>query len=223
MDDKELLAVENLEIWYGKVHALSVDKLYLPKGRTLIIGPNASGKTSLIKAALGLIMPKRGKILVMGLDPIREASQLYEKVAYVPDNNPYPPGIKLSTLVRLLSETYGKERVYEVVEKLGLMDYLGKRLGDLSKGTARKASLLSALVTSKDLVIIDEPFSGLDGKARNIVSGILGSRESSLIVISHIPLRIYFDYLIIIEAGKVSYIGEYRDPKELGYDLYTWT
>lgn len=217
-----LVEVEDLLVKYGKNIALQVEKLTVPRGRILVIGPNASGKTTFIKAVLGLLRPKRGKIRILGLNPLKEMNRLYEMTTYVPDGNPLPGGLRLSSLVSMLSEIYGDTRVGEVVEMLGLTPYMEKRLGDLSKGTLRKASLLIALVSDKELIVIDEPFSGLDSKTRSIVSKILGEREGSLVVISHIPLKIEFDYLLIIEAGKIAYAGEYRDPAELGYDLFSW-
>jgi len=219
MDRDELFYVKDLEASYGKLVALRIDELMVPKGRVLIIGPNGSGKTTLIKVLLGLMRPKRGHVRILGIDPIKDAENLYRRLTYVRDKDELPENLRVKTLLDILAESYGSEQVKWVAEQLGLLEHINKRLGELSRGMRRRASLLIATASNRDLIVIDEPFSGLDATGRQTVSEILDKKEADMIIISHIPLRMRFDHLILIDSAKVTYHGPYRDPRKLGYDI----
>ena len=219
MDREELFYVKELEARYGKLVALQIDELMVPKGRVLIIGPNGSGKTTLIKVLLGLMRPKRGHVRILGIDPLKEAEKLYRRLTYVRDRDELPENLRVKTLLEILAESYGSEQVNWVAEQLGLLEHINKRLGELSRGMRRRASLLIATASNRDLIVIDEPFSGLDAMGRQTISEILDKKEADMIIISHIPLRMKFDHLILIDSARVTYHGSYRDPRKLGYDI----
>ncbi len=219
MDREELFYVKELEARYGKLVALQIDELMVPKGRVLIIGPNGSGKTTLIKVLLGLMRPKRGHVRILGIDPLKEAEKLYRRLTYVRDKDELPENLRVKTLLDILAESYGSEQVNWVAEQLGLLEHINKRLGELSRGMRRRASLLIATASNRDLIVIDEPFSGLDAMGRQTISEILDKKEADMIIISHIPLRMKFDHLILIDSARVTYHGSYRDPRKLGYDI----
>lgn len=219
MDREELFYVKELEARYGKLVALQIDELMVPKGRVLIIGPNGSGKTTLIKVLLGLMRPKRGHVRILGIDPLKEAEKLYRRLTYVRDRDELPENLRVKTLLEILAESYGSEQVNWVAEQLGLLEHINKRLGELSRGMRRRASLLIATASNRDLIVIDEPFSGLDAMGRQTISEILDKKEGDMIIISHIPLRMKFDHLILIDSARVTYHGSYRDPRKLGYDI----
>jgi len=211
----KLFTVSDLVVKYGRVLALEVERLEAPLGRILIVGPNASGKTTLIKTLLGLIKPRRGRIQLLGRDPFKHSSEISRLVTYVRDIDELPPQLKVSTLIEVLSENFNGESVESIAKDLGLTEHMGKRLSELSKGMRRKASLLMALASNRELVIIDEPFSGLDSKSRITVADLLDRKKSNMIIVSHIPLRIRFDYLIIVESGRITYSGPYKEPEYL--------
>jgi len=203
MDRKELFYVKELEARYGKLVALQIDELMVPKGRVLIIGPNGSGKTTLIKVLLGLMRPKRGHVRILGIDPFKEGEKLYRRLTYVRDKDELPENLRVKTLLDILAESYGSEQVNWVAEQLGLLEHINKKLGELSRGMRRRASLLIATASNRDLIVIDEPFSGLDATGRQTISEILDKKESDMIIISHIPLRMRFDHLILIDSARV--------------------
>ena len=219
MEHEELFYVKKLEARYGKLVALQIDELMVPKGKVLIVGPNGSGKTTLIKVLLGLMRPKKGHVRILSIDPLKEAEKLYRRLTYVRDKDELPENLRVRTLLDILAESYGSEQVTRVAERLGLLEHINKRLGELSRGMRRRASLLIATASNRDLIVIDEPFSGLDANGRRVISEILDNKEADMIIISHIPLRMTFDYLILIDSARVTYHGPYRDPRELGYDI----
>jgi len=119
------------------------------------------------------------------------------------------------TLMEVLGESFGRESVESIARDLGLHIHMDKRLGELSRGVRRKASLLIALVSNRELIIIDEPFSGLDSKSRAIVAQLLDMKKSNMIIVSHIPLHIHFNHLIVVESGRITYSGPYRELEYL--------
>ncbi len=205
-----LFSVNNLVVKYHKLVALYIEKLEAPNGKILIVGPNGSGKTTLIKVLLGLMRPAQGEVRLLGLDPFTGSHKLAKQITYVRDRDELPDNLKLSTLMEVLREYYGKDNVDTVAERLGLLEHENKRLCELSRGMRRKASLLIALASNRRLIIIDEPFSGLDARSRAVVSDLLDKKSTSMIIISHIQPRISFNHLIVIESAQVTYSGPYK-------------
>lgn len=205
-----MFSVRNLVVKYRKLVALQIEELNAPMGKILIIGPNGSGKTTLIKVLLGLMRPTKGEVRLLGLDPFKESRELAKQVTYVRDKDELPDNLKLSTLLEVLREYYGRENVDTIAEKLGLLEHKDKRLCELSRGMRRKTSLLIALASNKKLIIIDEPFSGIDSESRVLISDLLDKKPTNMIIISHIQPRMRFDHLIVIESGRVTYNGPYK-------------
>ena len=214
-----LFRVEGLLVSYRGQVALEVDELEVPAGKVLVVGPNGSGKTTLVRALLGLVRPRRGRVALLGLDPFRDARLLYRRVTFIRDVDELPGGLRLGTLVKVLSDSYGADEVRRAVRLLELDEHLGKRLRELSRGLRRRASILVAAASNRDLIIIDEPFSGVDSKSRRVISRILDGKDSNMIIISHVPPAMRFDYLVFLEGGSVAYSGPYRDPGSLGLSL----
>ncbi len=219
MTYKTLFQAENLLVSYRKQIALQVDKLEVPPGKVLIVGPNGSGKTTLIRSLLGLVRPRTGRISLLGLNPFKDAKKLYKKITFIRDLDELHDSLRVRTLVEILSSSYGPDNVRSAIKLLGVDNYLDKRLGELSKGMRRRASLLVAVASNRDLIVIDEPFSGIDSKSRKIISQILDNKNTNIIIISHVPPNMRFDYLVFIESGKITYSGPYKDPGTFGLNL----
>ncbi len=216
MEGASLFRVKDLIVRYRRLVALKVDELTVPLGKTLIIGPNGSGKTTLIKALLGLLKPSHGFVEILGMDPLKNSRELSRRVTYVRDIDEIPDNIRVSTLIDTLRGSFG-DNVVKAAEELGLLDHQDKRLGELSRGMRRKASLLVALASTKDLIVIDEPFSGLDRMSRDKVSRLLDEKSTNMLIISHIPPRIRFDYLVVVESARITYSGPYKEIDWYGY------
>lgn len=210
-DEKNpMFSVRNLLVKYHKLVALEVEELEAPVGKILIVGSNGSGKTTLIKVLLGLMRPTRGEVRLLGLNPFTESNKLAKQVTYVRDKDELPDNLKLSTLLDVLREQYGEDNVDAIAKELGLLNHKDKRLCELSRGWRRKASLLIALASNKKLIIMDEPFSGIDSGSRALISELLEKKPSNMIIISHIQSRIRFDHLIVVESGRITYNGPYK-------------
>lgn len=141
--------------------------------RVGILGANGCGKTTLIKHLLGILMPKEGSVRVFGLDPVREYSKIRQRVGVVMqdvDEQILGPTVYDDILFAPLNYGVPKARAEAmakvVIDKLNIESLRGKIVHYLSGGEKKKVALAGALVLEPDLLILDEPFTGLDPKSR---------------------------------------------------------
>ena len=207
--EEPIAEVEHLTVRYGKLTALDDVTLRVSSGNTLIVGANGSGKSTLINTVLGLLRPRRGRVRLLGRDPFRE--NIAGLVTYVRDREDLPANMRLESWADHLASVYGWDRVKNAMEVLGLTPHKGKRVQELSRGLRRRAMLLEAAASDRPLVVVDEPFQGLDRPSREVVAGALAGVPGSLMITSHILVPIEFDYLIVLDAGRLAYQGPYRE------------
>lgn len=153
-----------LEKRFGRLPVLQGLDLSIPAGGiTALVGPNAAGKSTFIKAVLGLVRPDRGQLAVLGQRP--EAGDAYrERVGYMPQAARFPENLTGREVIRLLSGLRGHpaNQDLELVETFGLDDELAKPVRTLSGGTRQKLNAVVAFLFRPSLVILDEPTAGLD-------------------------------------------------------------
>ncbi len=214
-----LIETQKLLVKYRYVVALNDVSLKIPYGKALIVGSNGSGKTTLLKVIAGLIIPTRGWVRVFGLDPVRNFNEMTRRILFVRDSDDVHQYFKVKSLVNVFSKIYGERKTLEAVDRLGLLPHMEKRICELSKGFRRRIALLESLIAEKELIMLDEPLSGLDYESRNIIRNTLAEFlvGKSIIVSSHIPLNLDFNYLIVLEQGRVVYSGEYSHEIALKY------
>ncbi len=210
---KVLVETRDLVVKYRYVLALDNVSVKIPEGKTLMVGSNGSGKTTLLKVVAGLIRPAKGYVRVLGHDPLREFSLVASKLLFVRDCDDIYHSIKVATLIRILSKIYGEDKTMRAVETLGLIKHMDKRVCELSKGLKRRVALLEALVADKKLILLDEPLSGLDYESREIIGDAIRNfmEDKAVIIASHLPVKLDFDYLVVLEAGRLVYSGEYSE------------
>lgn len=143
--------------------------LALPRGRVVeVTGPNGAGKSTLLRLIAGVLRPGRGSI-----------TERPAKVGYAPERfpaaQPFPVGTYLRYLARMrrMSSAEAQMAITEWAERLGLGPLLGTPLPELSKGSAHKVGLAQALLTAPELVVLDEPFAGLDPQTRSALRSLL--------------------------------------------------
>jgi ABC-2 type transport system ATP-binding protein len=127
------------------------------------IGPNGSGKTTTLRRIMRILHPDRGTVRVLGEESFRAAS---DRVGYLPEERGLYKQMKVRDVLRFYAELKGLRHsgpaVAEWLERLGLSDWAGKRVEALSKGMAQKVQFIATVVARPELVLLDEPFSGLD-------------------------------------------------------------
>lgn len=188
--------------------------LTLPRGCIMgFIGENGAGKSTTIKAMLGLIRPDGGEIRLLGRDPADRS--VMEKVGMVLDSGLFPGEMRLSELERVLRSVYrhwDSPRFRELLERFELDPK--KRIKGLSRGMTMKLSLAAALSHHAELLILDEATSGLDPVVRDDILDLLlefiQDEGNSVFLSSHITgdLEKIADYIVFLHKGKIAMSGE---------------
>jgi NitT/TauT family transport system ATP-binding protein len=180
----ELIAVRNLTKSFSDGPVISNISFKLNRGEVLgIMGPNGCGKTTMLRTILGLENKDSGEVKIRG------------KIGYVPQDNLLLPWLKLRENIVIGMKISGagereiEERLSYVSELLSLNDHLDKYPNRVSGGTARKASIARALIIMPDILILDEPYTGLDSSSISILQTLLKNLKKEIrlgiIIVSH--------------------------------------
>ena len=215
---EDVVRARGLYAGYGRITAIRGVTLSIPKGPTLIVGPNGSGKSTLLKVIAGVLRPARGEVRVLGLDPYKDLGRLSPRIMLVSEADTIPYTSPVSSVSRSFKEIYNPDLIDQGMELLELKKHLDKRVGSLSQGLRRRLSLLEALASQRELILLDEPYRGLDRHSRSLVSKALEeiASRSSIIITSHIAPQVDFKTLIVMEDGKIVYHGPPERVDSLG-------
>ena len=222
------VSIEGVTKAYDATVAVDDVTLEVPHGSIYgFIGPNGSGKTTTIRMIMNILMPDRGKIEVLGERSTRAAR---DRVGYLPEERSL---YKRMTVARAL-EYFGKlkgarqpelgKSIRDWLEQMGLGEWAGKRVDALSKGMAQKVQFIAAAVARPELLILDEPFSGLDPVNTDVMKdAVLGLRKrGTTIVFSTHDMRTaekLCDRIFMIFRGKKVLDGTLDEIQSVyGYD-----
>ena len=173
---------------------------------TCLIGINGAGKTTIMKAIMGLTPLKSGSIQIDGQ---KISKGIYEKVAFVPDHLTMPLGMRLSEGIQFMQDFYASWNCERSAELMSFFKLDPKeRIGNLSKGTAAKYSLLLGLSQGTDYVLMDEPFSGIDMFSRESIAEVFSSQlvegRGVLLTTHEInDMEHLFDKAVLLQDGIV--------------------
>ncbi|MDM7657809.1 metal ABC transporter ATP-binding protein [Lactococcus lactis] len=213
-----MINTKNLNVFYNENKVLKDIQLEVIPGRiTGIIGPNGAGKSTLIKAILNIV-PHSGEILING----EVSKKQLKKIAYVEQksdiDHTFPIKIKecvslgTYTGLKLFQKLGAKEwsRVSEALQKVNLLDYENRQIGELSGGQFQRVLLARCLVQEADYIFLDEPFVGIDSISEKIIMDILQDlkHQGKTILIVHHDLskvKEYFDDIIILNRELIAY------------------
>jgi Cu-processing system ATP-binding protein len=208
-----MITVQGLRKRYGRVIALDgVDIAFTPGIVTAIVGPNAAGKTTLLKAILGLVRLDAGSVRVAGARA-GPGPAYRSRIGYMRQLPVFPPHLTGAELLRMLRRLRPTSAVDEtLIDALRLRPELDKPLGTVSGGTRQKVNAVSAFLFRPDALILDEPTAGLDPVAsRAFKAGVRNARDAGCTVLltSHVvsELQDLADALVLIVDGRVRFAG----------------
>lgn len=202
-----ILSCQGLTKRYGKTLALDNVSFTMPSGKIVgLLGPNGSGKTTIIKLINGLLTPDSGSVLINGNPP---GPQTKAVVSYLPDNIYLNSWMTVKQIVEYFQDFYQDFRpslAYEMLERLGITPK--QRLKTLSKGNKEKVCLILAMSRNAKLYVLDEPIAGVDPAARDyVISTILNNYnpQSTVLISTHLIADIeqVLDEVIFIQNGNI--------------------
>lgn len=210
-----VIAVSDLTRRFGANTALDAVSLSLPRGAVYgLVGANGAGKTTLIKHILGLLRAERGSVRVFGLDPVADPVGVLLRVGYLSEENDLPGWMRVDELIRYSSAFYPSwDAVYaeELRRTFGLDN--GAKIRDLSKGQKARAGLLVALAYRPELLVLDEPSSGLDPIVRRDILGAvirtIADEGRTVLFSSHLldEVEQVADHVTMMSSGRVVLSG----------------
>ncbi len=207
------LEVEKLGKFYGSHQALHQLSFCVEKAGVVgLLGPNGAGKSTLMKIICCYIPPTTGRVAVCGLDTGRESLQVRRKIGYLPEHNP----LYLDMYVREYLDFAGgvyldarrvSARREEVISLTGLGKEAGKKIGQLSKGYRQRVGLAQALIHEPDVLILDEPTTGLDPNQLEEIRALIKElgRQKAVILSTHIMQEVeaVCDRVLLLNGGRL--------------------
>ena len=225
MTDGPIVQSEHLSKWYGQVSGLNDVSVAIPTGITGLLGPNGAGKSTFMKLMTGQLKPSQGEIRVFG-EPIWGNPKLYFRIGFCPEQDAFydrMTGLEwVSALVRLngLSDTDADAAARRALERVELMDAAGKKIGAYSKGMRQRVKLAQALVHDPELLILDEPLTGMDPLARRRTIRMIkewARAGKHIIVSSHIlhEIESMTSNILLINNGRILAEGNVHQIRDL--------
>ncbi|MGD2042218.1 MAG: ABC transporter ATP-binding protein [Acidimicrobiia bacterium] len=218
MGQDNIVEVNGLTHDYGEVVALRGLNLAIPAGVTGLVGANGAGKTTLLRLLLGLLHPTEGVIEVMGHDPETDPLAVRAVMGYMPEGACLPQDQTAADFVSYAAQLAGippseaRRRSSETLFLVGLEEERFRYLGDFSTGMQQRVKLAQAIVHDPDLLLLDEPASGLDPAGRAAMLQLikrLGQFDINVIVSSHVLTDIEetCDWVVMLDAGDLLRSG----------------
>ncbi|WP_452602031.1 gliding motility-associated ABC transporter ATP-binding subunit GldA [Pontimicrobium sp. MEBiC06410] len=218
------IKVENITKVYGEQKALNNISFEVKKPEIVgFLGPNGAGKSTMMKILTTFISPTEGHAIVNGHSISTQPKQVQLSVGYLPEHNPMYLELYVREYLAFNADVYkvSKARVEEVIELTGLTPEAHKQISQLSKGYRQRVGLANALLHNPDVLILDEPTTGLDPNQlvdiRNLIQTI--GKEKTVFLSTHIMQEVeaMCDRVIIINKGEIvanKKLSELRDGQE---------
>ena len=218
---------------FGKTHAVRDLDLSLPRGSlTGFLGPNGAGKSTTIRMIMSILHPDQGEVRVLGGD----ARAHKDRIGYLPETRGLYPKMRVGEYLAYIARLNGAQRrdlrahALGWLERLGLAEEERERCRALSKGMQQKVQIIAALIHEPDLLILDEPFTGLDPvNVQQLSDLVSGLRDSGVTILfsTHVlhQAEVLCDRIVLIDHGQklldgtVAEIRDRFDPRTLDVEL----
>ncbi len=220
------LQLDNVSRWYGNVVAVNDVSFALGPGVTGLLGPNGAGKSTLLHLMAGLLKPSAGQVLIRGRSAWRQPG-IYRDLGLVPEKeavHPYLSGYEFALLNAQLHGVSDPEAAaMRAIETVDLVDAAHRATGTYSKGMRQRAKIAGALVHEPSVLLLDEPFNGMDPRQRLHMMDLLRSMAAAgrtILFSSHILEEVerLADSILVVHAGRLAAAGDYRSIRRLMTD-----
>ena len=223
--DTAIVTAEHLSKWYGQVIGLNDVNVSVPKGITGLLGPNGAGKSTFMKLITGQLKPSKGSVRVLG-EEIWGNPGLYFRIGFCPEQDAFyerMTGLQwVTALVRLngFGEKEADEAAKIALDRVDLLPAADKKIGAYSKGMRQRVKLAQALVHDPELLILDEPLSGMDPIMRRKTIRLVkdwARAGKSILVSSHIlhEIESMTSNILLIHNGRILAEGNVHQIRDL--------
>ncbi|WP_456423757.1 ABC transporter ATP-binding protein [Lutibacter sp.] len=208
-----MIEFKNLHKSFGKLTVLDGLDLSIKKGGIFaILGPNGSGKTTLIKCLLGMVIPNKGEINFNN-ESVLKKWEYRNNLNYLPQIANFPPNLTVIELINMVKNLRPKEsKESKLIEIFGLEDFLNKKLGNLSGGTKQKVNIVLTFMFDSELIILDEPTTGLDPIALIHLKELIQEEKAkgkTILITTHIMSVVdeLADEIVFLLDGRIYFKG----------------
>jgi len=222
------ISINKVNKFYGKQQVLTDISFSLKKGEVVgFLGPNGAGKSTLMKIICCYLQQDSGKVQVCDLDTQENDLLVKAKIGYLPENNPLYKDMYVKEYLSFVGGIYKienlKNRISEIIEQTGLSTEQSKKIEELSKGFKQRVGLAAALIHNPEILILDEPTTGLDPnqliEIRNLIKEV--GKDKTVLLSTHIMQEVdkMCNRIIIISKGKIVDDKQIADLQKEGLDL----
>ena len=205
------IVIENLTKMYGAQKALDNVSVKIQSGQiTGLLGPNGAGKSTLMKIITGSIIPEEGNVLVNGIDVLKEPLRVQRTLGYLPEHNPQYLEMYVQEYLAYVAAIYkvSKSRIATVIDMVLLGEEKHKKIGALSKGYRQRVGLAAALIPDPEVLILDEPTTGLDPSQLQEIRGLLKdvAQHKTVLFSTHIMQEVVelCSECVLLSKGKIK-------------------
>ena len=220
-----IVATEHLSKWYGHVSGLNDVTVSVPEGITGLLGPNGAGKSTFMKVITGQLRPSTGSVRVFG-EPIWGNPSQYRRLGFCPEQDAFYEHMTGIEWVEALAMLHGMEKdaaaaaARRALEAVDLLDVADRKIGSYSKGMRQRVKLAQAIVHDPQLLILDEPLSGMDPIMRRRTIRLIrdwGRAGRSVVVSSHIlhEIEAMTANILLMHNGRVVAEGDVHQIRGL--------
>ena len=215
-----MISLSNIHKQYGKIKVLNgVNLDFRSSGIHTILGPNGSGKTTIIKIILGMVIPQNGEILLDN-EIVNGQWEYRNKIGYLPQVASFPDNLTVSELIKMIIKIRGKsDRSKELIELFKLTPFLNHKLGHLSGGTRQKVNLVLTFMFDSEVLILDEPTTGLDPVALIHLKELIRKERMNgkiILITTHIMSFVeeMADEIVFLLEGQIYFKGTVEELRQ---------
>lgn len=227
------ITIKGLTKSYGNQKALDSVSFSIKSGEVVgLLGPNGAGKSTLMKSVTGAILPDSGEIKVDEFSVLNQPIETKKRIGFLPENNPLYYEMYVREYLKFVANIRNekKERIEEVIKKVGLTPESHKKIGQLSKGYKQRVGLAQAILSNPEILILDEPTNGLDPnqilEIREVIREI--GKSKTVILSTHIMQEVeaLCSRVILLNKGKIvsdspieEFKGQYKSLEDAFHQL----